>query len=218
MKNKKIFKEVYQEKINKDKNYDEIIARLNNQKTIKKKYFNLAYICTLILILVSLLIINKSSLFKQYLSKSKEDIIKINTIDSVLDKEDLENHGPDSIDDYDDKEKLSFDNLNLPKDFTDTYITKLIYNENNQFNNFEAIFYSIDNRKITISYAKENKPKNIYNISNAKTSRINRLELVIYYIEEDYICEFKYKNINYLVKTEKLKEDELITLLKSIII
>lgn len=216
MKNKTLFKKVYQEKINKDRNYEEIIARLNNPKTKKRRYIGLAYASIILVLLCSLFTVNKYNLFQNHFHNSKNDMININRIDDEIDNVNKDDFGVDGIDNN--IPKLSFDNLDLPKDFENKYITKEIYDDNQKINNYVSIFNSIDNnRKIIINYVKENKLLNIYSLDNPKQSRINGIQLIIYFYKEKYISEFTYKDVNYIVETEKLTEDELIILLKSII-
>lgn len=216
MTNKNLFKKVYQENINKDKNYEKIISRIKIPKKSKSIYFKIAYTCLLIIFITSLLFIsNKKHLYQK---NNEEDIIKINIVDTKASVEkNNRNDGADDIKNDDINHEL-YSNIFLPKDFKKEKITKKIYIDDKHFNYYETVFESIDgNRFIIINYSKENKPLNIYSLENPEPSRINGNNLIIYSHNDKYISEFTYKKMNYLIETEDLSEIEFIKLLKSII-
>lgn len=225
MKNKKIFKNVYQEKLNKDKNYEEIIKRLNNKKTNETKYYKFANVCLIAIISFSfsLLFISKTNSIHQLNNDKNKDIININKIDTTSDGNNFEY--PEKAPIYDEISDLAdylfirdvFDYLDLPSDFKKDYTIKTIYTNNQKINHYESLFQNSNGtRSIVISFSKENKPLNRYASSSNVLSKINGVELIIYY-RSDYIAEFYYKDINYLIETKNITEDELIKILKSII-
>lgn len=85
-------------------------------------------------------------------------------------------------------------------------------------NHYKASFASFDEmRNITISFSDKNKLENKYSTLNESASSINGIKLIIYSKADKYISTFTYNNMNYIIETSKLAEDELIILLKSII-
>lgn len=64
MSNKKIFKEMYSNKINKDKNFKEIIDNINNDELKKSYKWVLAPLCFVLIICISVLIDNNNLTFK----------------------------------------------------------------------------------------------------------------------------------------------------------
>lgn len=216
MTNKKLFKKVYQENINKESNYEQIISKLNNHNKSKRVNLKIAYACLILIFITYLLFIsNKKNIYQK---NYEEDIIKINIVDTKFSEEKNNRYdGQDDLKDYNTNQE-KFDDIFLPKDFKKENITKKIYVNDKHFNNYETLFESIDGKRlIIISYSKENKPLNFYRLENQESSRINGNELIIYSYNEKYIAEFTYKKMNYLVETEKLSEIEFIKLLKSII-
>ena len=129
--------------------------------------------------------------------------------------------------------------LKIPEDFDNTEYN-LIYvssQENNKVNNVEAmesqmaekqydilnnysfVYSSTKNqRRINISFSKENEPIRDYFFTeeNSKNSKINNVELKIYNYEETYFTKFIYNNYYFDIETRNITEEELITLLKSI--
>ncbi len=130
--------------------------------------------------------------------------------------------------------------LKIPEDFDNTEYN-LIYvssQENNKVNNVEAMEnqmpekeYDILNnynfvysntknqRKINISFSRENEPIRDYFFTeeNSQKSKINNIELKIYNYEETYFTKFIYNNYYFDIETQNITQEELITLLKSII-
>lgn len=76
-----------------------------------------------------------------------------------------------------------------------------------------------NDRSISISFSKENKPIRDYHFSEegSKVSKINNMELKIFKYEEIYFTEFSYKGINFDIETSNITEQELTNLLLSII-
>ena len=76
-----------------------------------------------------------------------------------------------------------------------------------------------NDRNISISFSKENKPIRDYYFSEegSKISKINNVELKIFKYNELYFTEFNYKGINFDIEVSKITEQELTDLLLSIL-
>ncbi len=127
-------------------------------------------------------------------------------------------------------------NLKVPEDFNKIEYN-LIYvsnNENNKtdnvedarekkydiLNNYSYIYYNEKNeRSINISFSNNNEPVRDYFFTeeNSKISKINNIELKIYNYEKIYFIEFIYNDYYFDIETRNITQEELITLLASII-
>ena len=127
-------------------------------------------------------------------------------------------------------------NLKVPEDFNKIEYN-LIYvsnNENNKtdnvedarekkydiLNNYSYIYYNEKNeRSINISFSNNNEPVRDYFFTeeNSKISKINNIELKIYNYEKIYFTEFIYNDYYFDIETRNITQEELITLLASII-
>lgn len=64
MSNKKIFKEMYSKKINKNKNFEEIVNNINNSEVRKNYKWILVPLCVVFILCISIIIDSNSSVFK----------------------------------------------------------------------------------------------------------------------------------------------------------
>ncbi len=126
--------------------------------------------------------------------------------------------------------------LKVPEDFNNIEYN-LIYvsdNENNKtaniedarekkynvLNNYNFIYYNEKSeRSINISFSNKNEPIRDYFFieENSKTSKINNIEFKIYNYEKTYFTKFIYNNYYFDIETSNITQEELITLLTSII-
>ena len=217
MKNKQLFQKVYREKINKDKNYEEIIKKINRPQPNKKLYWKLAYVCLFLALSCSILIMNKSNHSHELYRDKTQDITTTSKVETSSDGIKETYDGKDII-----SKDLTVDeilnNIFLPSDFNKEYTTKEIYSNKKNINNYEAIFQNNDGtRSVTISYSNKNKPTNDYHLFDGTTMIVNGVSLIIYNKSDKYITEFTYNKINYLIVTKNITESELNALLKSII-
>ena len=113
------------------------------------------------------------------------------------------------------------DDLDLDKN--NSYIVYTRDNNSDEYNilNNYVLVYSNSNedRNIAVSYSQEHKPIRdyLFDENGSKISVINGIELKIYKYESTYFTEFKYNNYNFDIETTNITEQELSTLLASIL-
>ena len=202
-----IINKSFNKHINKDENL-KIIKERMNKRNMKYLKYSLIPIC--LLLVISLFLItnnNKPDIFDD----TKE--IYINEIDNMnlttLDS-DIRVENNYMVEIYD--ELL---NIVIPTDLNKMN-GSAIFLSDNTLNNY-VIEYFNDERRITIAYSKTNTPIRDYFIDDGKPSIINNTNLVISKYNTIYIVTFKYNDIYFDIETSNIKEDELITLLESII-
>ena len=202
-----IINKSFNKHINKDENL-KIIKERMNKRNMKYLKYSLIPIC--LLLVISLFLItnnNKPDIFDD----TKE--IYINEIDNMnlttLDS-DIRVENNYMVEIYD--ELL---NIVIPTDLNKMN-GSAIFLSDNTLNNY-VIEYFNDERRITIAYSKTNTPIRDYFIDDGKSSIINNTNLVISKYNTMYIVTFKYNDIYFDIETSNIKEDELITLLESII-
>lgn len=224
MSNKDVFKSVYSKKINKDKNYAEILNRIESGS--KGHYFRFALIpICLILVICGIVMINNSNFITKDKKTNNNNII-INNIETLgAYRIDADIREIDNIDntliDY-----INVEDLKIPNDLNDISYSAIYGRKNIDIKIYDKLInyqYAYSDtktkRNIVISFSKENKPVRDYYFSDrgSKQSTINGVKLTIYNYEEVYMTEFIYNNINFDIETSNIKEEELILLLQSII-
>lgn len=230
MSNKKIFKELYSKKINKDYNYQEILKSIEKKNT-KINILKHTFIPVASISLVSFLIFinineKKSSLTEDTFS---DEIINNNQIftNEIKEENNVNTSSNQEIKDttYEEISNYTFINeLNIPSDL-DNKIYKKVYLKDNQNKDYSSInHYQIyyqntnNNREINLSFSDKYKLINNYqNNKNIKKSKINNKEIIIYQDNQTYITSFNYNNIYFNIQTNNLTENEFIQLLTSII-
>ena len=157
MSNKKIFKNLYFEKINKDNNYNQIINKINNQQIKPKSYKQILIPITSISIIAFLILINinESNL-------KKTDYIE-NFNNTTTNENNNKNESYTSSDNYDSIIDTSIDCNHKPK---------LYY----QYDNQKIYTYCLNNVELII----DNKPIELkeYLKNNTIDSLIKKLEIV----------------------------------------
>lgn len=222
MSNKHVFKSVYSKKINKDKNYNEILNRIEVKD--KKHYFRFALIpICLILVICGIVMINNSN----FITKDKKTNINGNIIINNI--EELGAYRIDAdIREIDNTliNYINVEDLKIPSDLVNTSYSAIYGRKNIDIKIYDKLInyqYAYSDtkkdRNIVISFSKENKPVRDYYFSDegCKTSTINGVKLTIYKYQEVYMSEFKYNDINFDIETTNIKEEEFILLLQSII-
>lgn len=233
MSNKDVFKELYSKKMNKEKNYNEIVETIERDKKVMNKYLKWSFVpICLIAIISGVLIFNNNKELKPNIYKpnieSKDNVnIYINDVSEMI-------HGALRID-ADVKiinnicipyfEEIG--NLVVPKDFDNNHNAYAIYvkpdRNSKEYNTLQSYVFNYSNTKndrhIRVSFSKENKPIRDYHFSEegSKISRINNIELKLFKYNESYFTEFNYKGINFDIETSNITEQEITDLLLSII-
>ena len=235
MSNKKIFKKLYSEKINKDDNYKAVLKRIENndrKSNVWKK--KLVPVCSL-MILLGLILIN----IKDESFKSTDEIKTTNSDYNIYINDNYNtiiSFSSNDVYDIDYSKKVDIDydklmessnysfliDLEIPDDLNDKQYKEVYVkeNENNGYNllkNYEFL-YQHDNRKIMISFSdKYEVLKNESYEDDIKISKIDDTEVIIYQDGKLYIATFIYNDMSFTIKTNNIKKEELINLLISII-
>ena len=234
MSNKKIFKELYSKKINKDNNFKTILESIEMEKMKKKNSivkWALGPVC-LMLVICGVLFFNRNTTninFKPsnlIINKDENYEIYINTI---------ENENIELLKCDVDLKRVNYymipyfdflTNLHVPDDFDNKEDFRVIYvksdiksDDYNILNNYELWCRNTkNNREIYIAFSDKYKPIRDYFFGgNGKVSKINNVELTIYKYKNSYMTTFTYNNINFDIETHDITEKELIELLTSII-
>lgn len=117
--------------------------------------------------------------------------------------------------------------IEIPEDFDKKDDYRAIYVRSDMkvekydiLNNYEFDYYNTsNNRRIKIAFSDKYIPLREYEIDGAnKTSKIGDTELIICQYDSMYIARFTHNDINFDIETTELTENELIFLLRSIII
>ena len=202
-----IINKSFNKHINKDENL-KIIKERMNKRNMKYLKYSLIPICLLLVISLYLITNNNEP---DIFDDTKE--IYINEIDNMnlttLDS-DIRVENNYMVEIYD--ELL---NIVIPTDLNKMN-GSAIFLSDNTLNNY-VIEYFNDERRITIAYSKTNTPIRDYFIDDGKSSIINNTNLVISKYNTMYIVTFKYNDVYFDIQTSNIKENELITLLESII-
>ena len=193
-KNKYFINKVNNE-FNVNKNYNEIINKIENKKRFS---FKVSYaLCSFVFIF----------LISTYMINSKINYININDINNL------------SINSNYKLEEANFISrstiFNVPNEYS--MVNKFdVYNNNEMVNEMIVYKYNNENsnKEIKVSYSEENKPLCEYNLDNIEDSYINSNKVKIYNYENTYIVEFKYNDIYYNIITKNIEKNELIDLLK----
>jgi len=233
MSNKKVFKEIYNQRINKDNNFKMILDKIERSQRkiniIKKSLVPIGSVFVISILILINLDYNKNTLKSNNVEISKNNDYEIyinntneknNSYSSDLDiiRKDVNYEKLITSPEYTFLKDMKIPNeLNI-KTYKGVY-TKDYENKKNQYNilnNYEFI-YTNNDKAITLSFSKNNKPLRDYYFNNGKKSTINNTEIIIYKEENTYITIFTYDNIKFDIETINLKEKELIDFLKSII-
>lgn len=228
MSNKKIFKEIYSSKINKNKNYQEILKKINNQNK-RNIYFKKTLISiTSILLIFTLIYINtdkktntledisNNKNFNTYTSSGQNEnstLSKELTIEKIEIKE---NNLPKK---YNYIKEITIPTDLKEKEYKEIYLKETKNKKNSILNNYEIKYQDISKeRKIILSFSDKYIPlRTYYFFDNEKKYNINKEKINVYNIEYKYLTTFEYNNINFDIETNNITEEELLNLIKSII-
>ena len=228
MSNKKIFKEIYSSKINKNKNYQEILKKIENQNQRNFSWKKILIPVTGILLVFTLIYINtdkKTNTLKD--TSTKKDF---NTYTSSGQNENNVLSEDIKIEKKETKENTIIKKYNyikeivIPtdleeKEYQEIYLKETNSKKNSIINNYQIKYHDIaKERTIILSFSDKYIPlRTYYFFDNEKKYNINKKEITIYQREYKYLTTFKYNNINFDIETNNINEEELLNLIKSII-
>lgn len=229
MTNKEKLKKSINKDFNQEKNYKEIIEKIEKGEKMKKNSigkWSLIPIC-LVAIIGGILFINSKNnhiTIDNYMDEENKIKLNINGLESVS----------SALIDADVKVvtnainfPLPYKNkiVDIPKDLDK--ISKYIFyfrenKESKEYNilgNYEIIYENGSDRSIKVSYSKDNKPVRDYYFSDegSKTTTINGINLTIYKYNTIYFTEFNDNGYNFDIETNNISEQELSNLLVSMI-
>lgn len=237
MKNKDELKKAIERDINPKDYYNEIVDKIeeSEKRNVKRNTwkYSLLPIC-LVIIIGGTILLNyqndkKATLeSNNYKNEADNVILNVNEIDNK--KGEIYRIDADvkivTNDDTEFPSPYKNGQINIPKDLDKT--DKYIYyfrdknkdcKDYNVLGNYEIIYSNNDDRSINIKYSKDNKPVRDYYFSDkgSKTTKVNGIELKIYRYEKIYFTEFKFNDYNFDIETSNIDEQELSTLLLSIL-
>lgn len=240
MSNKKIFKKLYSKKINKDDNYKTILKSIERDNIKMKKNIVkwVSVPACLIIVICGVVFLNKDNndiIYKPsdpIISGEKNYEIYINTVtgngasgalklDADIKRLDIKIEELVKLPNY------SFlKELKLPDDLNKKTYSEIYVKENRDSeeytvkNNYSFVYENTKCYKtIVLAFSDKYKPLRdyLFDIENAKISKINNTEIIIYQYENSYMTTFRYNDINFDIETTDITEQEFIDLLVSII-
>ena len=229
MSNKKIFKEMYSSKINKNKNYQEILKKIDNQNK-RTFYYKKALIpITAILLIFTLIYINtdkKTNTLedtikdnKDYNTYTSNNTNENNTLTKEITIEKVKIKENKLLKKYNYLKEINIPNDLNKKKYQNVYLKDTKKNKYIILNNYEIKYQNTSKeRTIILSFSDKYIPlRTYYFVDNKKQYHINNQDITIYKSEYKYLTTFKYNNINFDIETNNINEEELLNLLKSII-
>lgn len=216
----KTIKDIFDERIDKDIIRKNVLKKIDNKRDFKK-LFILKLSLGAILIMCCLFIVNNNQLLKTKVPTLNDNnniiINKLNNMSQFKIDADVQIINGLYIPDLE-----VLQNLNIPKRLDKMNGAK-IYTRNgktgdyNIFANYEFSYFNDDNW-ISIALSDTNKPVRDYYFEEVGTSStINNINLIIYKYQDAYLTEFIYKGYNFDIETSGITEEELISLLESLI-
>lgn len=238
MSNKKLFKEMYSKKINKDKNLEEIISSINNNSNNSFKWI-LVPVCFVLVISISIVIENNNLTFNNHHNYPNNEIhnninceINDNLTNSIEREERINVNQVNSFNEVSLDAEVYYEEISINEiskeycflnniEFKDYEITEFqkILDKNKHLINYKLELLN-PVKSIIISFSKDNEPVRDYYLlsENNDKSIINNHEILIYQYEKKYIVEFINNNIYFDIETENIDKLQLIVLLNSIIL
>lgn len=113
--------------------------------------------------------------------------------------------------------------LEVPKEYQNiesynVFVKNPATNIYDQLHDYVFVYQKDKNHRITLTFSELEKPlRDAYFDDNAKESKIDNTPLTIFKWDDAYLTTFKYNNIFFDIETKGITENELITLLQSII-
>ena len=237
MTNKEMMEKLFHQKLNKHKNYDCILQRLEDkpQATFHYRKWAAAVIC--VLLFGTVFIIYRSnpnpvdSLDQELIYMNEviqpENYAKIDAIQSKITMNDkgcrIENFDSNTFkaEVSSDIECFELGKLKIPEDLAAFEANYVLYMKNqkidNYFPQYQKTYRNDSNRSIIIHYTKGNTLYHDYDFKDGKASFINKQELFIYHYENSYWVQLTHNQMQIVVEATDIHEEELITLLRSIV-
>ena len=212
---KKVLKDIFDEKINKE----DIYRYVTNKK--RNNYYGVLNYAVLIIICIGIVLFKfKNNVFKEnntyddniYINEVKTfgnndidvTIMNINESTNIYFSDDLEKAYP-----FLKRSKNLYENDDeiLKKYETDIYFAITENDDENPFSKIHNLIYAYKNNhgkgKITVAFAKDKKPLRDYffETKNNKTSNIKNKEITIYKYENTYFTEFEDNGIYYDIES-----------------
>lgn len=225
MRNKKIFKEMYDEKFDKEENYEKIIASLSDPSKKRR------WVVMWPLVPVALLLIVTGAVFwklkcsvlapREYEYCLDKCTININQVE--MNSPMKVSSGSGSVKDELDLAHYDLLELEIPDDLTDFEDVNVLYTpleeaqvEDNGQEVYELVYKS-DNRSIIVTFSESEIPVREYYSKENKTSMIDGIEMTLYNFKNDYVAIFSKDGINYEIETTDITKKEFLKLLKSMV-
>lgn len=225
--NKHIFKEMYDKKINKENNYQQIISRIKEKNKIRYwKWFLLPISIFMIMLVVALNTknnlledVNKNLIRNE---NNYNDIVIINDMSEKktfyrTDGKVIEEEGGFNIPSFE-----VLQNLNIPDYFSKEENYAIFVRSDSSKDNYDKLghyvkYYSFEDKIIEIKYSLNDIPARDYGFHDGSLSTLNGFDLTIYKYKELLMTVFKYKDLYIDIETANITEEEFVALLKSII-
>lgn len=220
MSNKKIFKELYSKKINKDNNYKMILESISDDNSRKKNMVEWVFIplCLVIAICISIFLSNGSSTTFKSNKFNIDTYNDYSTSSDVIDESLMDVKIVDSLD----KELLSqtefsfLNKIEVPLNL-DNHIFNAIYIKE-ELHSYDFLYQDSNNtRRVELKFSSKYIPLRDYVFNESMVSKIKDIEITIYKYENSYIAIFTYNNINFDIETVNITESEFIDILLSIV-
>ncbi len=237
MSNKKIFKEMYSKEFDKEENYKKILEKMEERKKVNKVFkYAVAPVLSLALVIGGVFMIQNNSSNNFQNQRVEEQDNKLGDKIVINERSNQDMSGSVKIDariDADSEDvkeesivnKFNLQNLKVPERYTFESSYALYIRENKETHNYNILhdyvlnYESVEGYHINISISEIGLPIRDYRFDNTndKESRVNDTDLLISKYSSSYLVIYKKNNINYDIETSGITEEELITLLKSII-
>jgi len=223
MSNKKLFKKIYFEKINKEENYKAILNNIENNN-YKKMKWELAIIPICLILIIGIALFKNNNIKENKCNDSiiinllNESSVQIQDIDAKFEEKNIEELIT----------KFNFiTNLNIQfesSSFNEMYVRKNLDDSDYSVLYGYNLMYVLDDKNtktidIFFSETKDQRLKCvIYDIdmNKIKNSIINNVIIKINKAGNWYMATFKYNNLYFDIESHNLTEQEFIGVLKSI--
>lgn len=233
MSNKKVIRETFDREFGINVVHNEIISKIKRKENHQTMKLILALTSIILIATLSVtLLLGNNNISKKYDETKVHDIIKINKLkldDAKIRLNDVDGR----IDDKNSEEILLeypfINKLKIPKDMLQNVKISEVYASNNKnsdlYNKLIGYYTSYSkedsNKLINIFFSKTNKKMARcfpINEENLKKSSVNNNEIIIIDENYGYIVLFKYNDIYFDIEAENINIDELLEIVKSIMI